>query len=171
MNKRCKQCLEDKELSMFYRNNRNLDGYTSTCKKCIGVYRKERYWNNREKAIADSVEWGKKNKEKRKIVKKRWADKNKTYIAVINKNLNARKQGAEGSFSLQEYNDKLDLYKNRCGYCSEREPYTVDHIVPISKGGTNYIDNIMPCCLQCNGQKRDYLLDEWKTLSNCYYKD
>ena len=36
---------------------------------------------------------------------------------------------------------------------------TVDHIVPQSKGGTNALDNLVPCCFSCNAKKKDK--DRW----------
>lgn len=34
---------------------------------------------------------------------------------------------------------------------------TVDHIVPLSKGGTHTYDNLRACCLNCNSKKGDRL--------------
>jgi 5-methylcytosine-specific restriction endonuclease McrA len=34
--------------------------------------------------------------------------------------------------------------------CGEAKPLTVDHVVPVSKGGSNDISNIQPLCLECN---------------------
>ena len=39
-----------------------------------------------------------------------------------------------------------DSYKNMA---------TVDHVIPQSKGGTNDIDNLVPCCFSCNAKKKD----------------
>jgi 5-methylcytosine-specific restriction endonuclease McrA len=33
--------------------------------------------------------------------------------------------------------------------------------VPLSRGGSNSITNILPACRRCNGDKRDLSLDEW----------
>lgn len=41
-----------------------------------------------------------------------------------------------------------------CYYCGQ-EANTVDHIVPISKGGISSEDNMISCCLRCNSSKRD----------------
>lgn len=41
-----------------------------------------------------------------------------------------------------------------CRYCGQ--PATqVDHVVPVSKGGTHSIANLVPCCARCNRTKSD----------------
>jgi len=186
MNKKCNRCGEVKPLENFMKNPKMADGRLHQCFVCVMKARKrfykkniqkfiearkKLYWSNREDAIKKSIEWGRKNKDKRKIIRKRWSIQNTLPKAVMNKNWNARKQGAKGSFTLEEYKNKLAIHNNKCGYCLVGDAYTVDHIVPISKGGTNFISNIMPCCLKCNGQKRDYLLNEWYKLPKCYCKN
>jgi hypothetical protein len=54
-----------------------------------------------------------------------------------------------------------------CAYCSKTfAPYasgiTADHIVPLSRGGSNEMDNLTACCLPCNSSKSDRLLSEWQ---------
>lgn len=49
-----------------------------------------------------------------------------------------------------------------CQYCSAKPPKVpleIDHINPISKGGTNDIDNLITSCFDCNRGKSDNLLD------------
>jgi nucleoside 2-deoxyribosyltransferase len=49
-----------------------------------------------------------------------------------------------------------------CWYCKRpTNPYDdfeVDHVMPVSKGGANRIDNLVPCCKACNASKRDTIL-------------
>lgn len=47
-----------------------------------------------------------------------------------------------------------------CQYCGD-EANTVDHIVPVSRGGTNDLANLTPACKTCNSSKRDKLVEEW----------
>ncbi len=51
-----------------------------------------------------------------------------------------------------------------CVYCgsSEGEKLTVDHILPISRGGTNALDNLATACKFCNTSKGTKTLVEWK---------
>jgi hypothetical protein len=49
-----------------------------------------------------------------------------------------------------------------CHYCGDRpERLCADHVVPLSRGGTNDEDNLVACCIPCNSSKCDKLLEEW----------
>lgn len=50
-----------------------------------------------------------------------------------------------------------------CTYCGATDqPLECDHIVPVSKGGTNDDDNLTTACKPCNRSKNDKLVDEWR---------
>jgi hypothetical protein len=54
---------------------------------------------------------------------------------------------------LQWY-EKMILFNFKCAYCGKSGiQLTKDHVIPISKGGTDDIENIVPCCRQCNSSK------------------
>lgn len=42
-----------------------------------------------------------------------------------------------------------------CAYCRVGSAETVDHIVPVSRGGSNAWSNLVGCCRQCNELKAD----------------
>jgi 5-methylcytosine-specific restriction endonuclease McrA len=61
-------------------------------------------------------------------------------------------------------------WKNRrgegvCRYCRRRFPpraLTMDHIVPIVRGGSSSRSNVVPCCKDCNSRKKHLLPVEWQ---------
>lgn len=73
----------------------------------------------------------------------------------------ARLRGAEGSHTVAEWLAVLADHDGRCVYCGEPAT-TRDHIIPINRGGTDYIDNIAPACFPCNASKQDRLPSEWR---------
>jgi len=63
--------------------------------------------------------------------------------------------------------------KGVCYYCNRkvgRENLTMDHIVPLGRGGRSTKGNVVPACKECNNKKKYMLPIEWdeymKDLSN-----
>lgn len=54
------------------------------------------------------------------------------------------------------------LYRSPCFYCGAVDAGTVDHVIPISRGGRQSIGNLVPACGSCNSSKHDKLLVEWR---------
>jgi 5-methylcytosine-specific restriction endonuclease McrA len=48
-----------------------------------------------------------------------------------------------------------------CRYCGAHDLLSVDHVVPVSRGGLNDLSNLAAACRPCNSSKRDRLLSEW----------
>jgi len=51
-----------------------------------------------------------------------------------------------------------------CYYCHESFPpktLTMDHIVPMARGGKSVKNNVVPCCKTCNSKKKQLLPLEW----------
>jgi|GEM_PF-6863838 len=52
-----------------------------------------------------------------------------------------------------------------CTYCGSSDDPTIDHIVPLIRGGTNDFANLTPACRSCNSSKGDRLLSEWRAMA------
>lgn len=64
---------------------------------------------------------------------------------------------------------KRKCAKGRCYYCNKAVPakeLTMDHIVPIAKGGKSTKSNVVPCCKTCNTEKKSHLLMDWQPGSD-----
>lgn len=48
-----------------------------------------------------------------------------------------------------------------CKYCGSAEKLTADHVVPLTRGGTNDLANLVACCRDCNLKKGNKLISEW----------
>lgn len=51
-----------------------------------------------------------------------------------------------------------------CYYCHQKFPYkqlTMDHLVPLARGGRSTKDNLVPACKDCNNKKKNMLAVEW----------
>jgi len=74
----------------------------------------------------------------------------------------ARKLETVGSFSVAEWLALVELWGGRCAYCGDPAPLEIDHRVPLSRGGTNSIENILPACGPCNRRKYAMSEDEFR---------
>lgn len=60
----------------------------------------------------------------------------------------------------------LNYYGYHCAYCTSdcSDHPTIDHVVPLSKGGGNTLDNLVIACFECNKKKGDRLPKDFKNL-------
>lgn len=78
----------------------------------------------------------------------------KARISTINKK--AMRKAAPGRFTHDDVQKRLTAQKHRCGWCRIKvTAYHVDHINPISRGGTNLPNNIQILCADCNMRKHN----------------
>ena len=135
----------------YYRNH----------KKRIQEMERNRYQKNREKILKQKKDWREKNKEKVKFWRKRYLLNHPEYKQWKKRKRRAREKNAEGNFTYKDWLKKKEEFNFQCAFCKESEPkikLTIDHIIPLSKNGTNYISNIQPLCFTCNIKKNNKIL-------------
>ena len=67
-------------------------------------------------------------------------------------------------FTTKERYTIYNRSEGHCGICGRfipLEEYTIDHIIPLSKGGTNDLSNLQACCSFCNKAKDDSIGDDF----------
>lgn len=56
--------------------------------------------------------------------------------------------------------------EGHCWYCGTRmnpfEDFSIDHVLPVARGGGNNPENLVPCCLPCNLQKKAMPLERFR---------
>lgn len=121
------------------------------CRDCYSKYVKERMTFEEQNAYKGV----RKPNESKQIYHRNYCKKHPNVISHLKANRYAREKGAMGSHTLQEWEELKNKYNNKCAICGKDAKLTKDHIIPLSKGGTNYISNIQPLCRNCNSRKSD----------------
>lgn len=63
---------------------------------------------------------------------------------------------AGDKISFGQWEEIVRRYGFACAYCQGGQPkLTIDHVVPLSKGGRHIVGNVVPACGHCNSSKRD----------------
>lgn len=133
------------------------------CPKC---YFKAWYERNRADKIAQTAEWKEQNRDKHLEAKRRWRKRHEEQVRRGNRHRRATLAGAEERpyteaevYALHGYHCYL------CGLPMNPDATgpgvpTFDHVIPLSRGGADVLDNVRPAHKGCNSRKHDRLLDE-----------
>lgn len=179
--KACTKRHKVKSLDDYGPDKRAKDSKQSQCKDCYAKYQAGRRADPVTKA-ADAVvkkrstakkpeHYAKIHADARRIrradpvKRRRELDQEKTWkdaarIAQYNHARRARKLGALIDGPLPPGTYTAVLASGPCVYCGA-EARTVDHIVPLARGGYEVEYNLVPCCGSCNSSKGAKLLSEW----------
>jgi 5-methylcytosine-specific restriction endonuclease McrA len=128
---------------------------------------KKRRAENRDVYLENRREWRKNNPEKVRQWAKRNPDKVRINGRAGNHRRKARKLQVGGTYTRLEWENLLDKYGHRCLCCGATGvPLSSDHVVPLSRGGSNDISNIQPLCVPCNSKKHTKIVDyriQWQS--------
>jgi 5-methylcytosine-specific restriction endonuclease McrA len=147
-----------KNISFF--NRYSAEWRKKNPEKAKEIQRKYRAVNH-ERVLASNKKWRDGNKEKQSASSKRWAILNNSKIREYSRKRRNSKFEAEGFHTQGEWDLLKVQYGFMCPSCKKKEPeikLTEDHIIPLSKGGSDYIENIQPLCGNCNCKKATKIL-------------
>lgn len=168
--KRCSRCKKEKSLEYFHKCSSGTQGVQGYCKDCQResgrTYDSKRYtkekgqreWQKRKndpKYHARRKEWLELNQEDQsKKARERYLSNRDRYTAY-RANDSASKKNVEGRIDPKEWLFIIGLINGKCLACGEppEDLITLDHVIPMAKGGLNKIENVQPLCLRCNLKK------------------
>jgi 5-methylcytosine-specific restriction endonuclease McrA len=145
----CSTCKTERPITDYFKLATSKDGRYGQCKHCRYAvskawhknnpqYRLEKYKQSRDISIAYVAKYQKEHPDK---------------VLIKNHKARAKKYGCEGTFTFEEWQHLCEKYNHCCLKCGGKEKLTIDHIIPLSGGGRNSIENIQPLCLRCNSSK------------------
>lgn len=126
--------------------------------------RKARYAANPQAALAKNREWREKNLEKHRALCRGWAKENPEAMRAIVAKRRAIRLSAEGSYAASDVEAMLARQGGLCNHCRVDfgARFHVDHVIPLSRGGSNWPDNLQLLCVPCNLSKADKLPHEFE---------
>jgi len=164
--KKCSSCGERKSRDLFYRNVRSSDGLTAACRACMGargkayrvthrdvvLARKRRYRDaNKDKIRAYGAQYNRRiTVEQRRKHKRQYRLNHPWARTLENNRYRAKKYGVCTGLTQTQWIQRLEEYDHNCAYCGKRERLTIEHIVPLSRGGSHTYENVIPACFWCN---------------------
>jgi len=178
LTKVCTQCKKNKPIDKFNIRADRIDytgigKYYSECTKCQKKTRKKRnkeyYAKHQQKRALEARERRardpeKANREHREYEQRRREDPERQRHWQIYQNLFAhgrrlQEKEAGGFCTVEQWEQRVKFYGDCCYIC-ERPYYsfpeseqTIEHVIPVSKGGTNWPSNLRPACKECNLEK------------------
>lgn len=157
-----------KRVNLHYANHkedkaRYAKEYQAKNKEKIAEYGRQWAIKNREKMIKKRAEYNIANKEKKAQYNREYHAKNKHAGRVAHTRRRARAAAVGGKYTAVDIERQYKAQKGRCYYCNCEvgNSYEVDHIIPLSRGGSNGPENIAVACMQCNRSKGSKLPTEW----------
>lgn len=123
---------------------------------------KARKYARLRERLANDPEWAAKERaRKRKVQQAAYNDKGKRgereRIRARIKSTKRKRAEGQGGFAPDDWLARVSEYGGRCAYCGcmttkggKVRRLTMDHVVPLSRGGKHVISNVVPCCIRCN---------------------
>lgn len=151
---RCRICRE-----LFSRTNNAQKFCGKSCRLVIirkqqRAYFKKSYPFRKQILIAKYNKWLENpvNRRRHNLRTAAWKKRNKDKVCLYSHRRRVLIRVA-GEYNIEDWRNIKRAFSFKCAICKKKKKLTVDHIIPVSKGGSNVRENIQPLCLSCNASK------------------
>jgi 5-methylcytosine-specific restriction endonuclease McrA len=155
--------LEEKRAKARKRVNKYRESHPEIIKARNLKYRIE----HREKSRQLQKDWRERNPEyhktyysKNKQYWTEWREKNRDSRNASNHKRRTNKLASKDTHTAEDRLLLFEKYNGLCIYCGN-EAKTIDHLIPLSRGGSNGVENLAPACLSCNSSKGAKTYEEY----------
>ena len=118
---------------------------------------------HKEELAALNATWRAAHTEEIKARSLAYYQANKEICVNRRRRRRARSAQAEGTHTAADIKAQYARQRGKCFWCGVKvgKAYHVDHVVPLSRGGSNWPENLVIACATCNMQKGAKLPHEW----------
>lgn len=138
--------------------------YLENNREKINLRKKARYYAHKERILAENKKRRDENKEH--VLEIERASRAKNIKAVRASKILSQAKRNFNLINCKSYiiieKDLKRLYSDPCYNCGSMQNQSIDHRIPISRGGDHGIGNFMTLCRSCNSSKKDKTITEWR---------
>jgi 5-methylcytosine-specific restriction endonuclease McrA len=179
LTKQCTKCFIDLPLDAFYKSKKIKSGLLPSCKKCCQTNSKIYRLNNQKKVLENKKQYRLKNKTTILIQDKKYRQANqerinaylreysKQYriehpeVAKLSKQKRRANKLNNGIYRVT-HKELKSLCAKACFYCGSFNNIEIDHVIPLARGGSHSVGNLVAACVKCNRSKGSKFVTEWR---------
>jgi 5-methylcytosine-specific restriction endonuclease McrA len=181
--KQCSKCKWIKPIGEFHKGEKYKGGIRSQCKKCahkqVGEWQKnnpDKVKESRQKSWENHREERNTKRRKRPIdwqpmtkaeISQRYYQRHRDEVRERSKTWNidpikvkikkyrrrAREYNAQGYATAEQIKSRIKMFGGKCWICG-KDYQEIDHVIALSRGGSNWPANLRPICKSCNSGKQ-----------------
>ena len=158
----CYKCHRELPVEQFSKCKSSKDGLRYECKECFRQY----YRENKEERLKHNKQYN-----------RQYYQTSQGQIALFNGYAKRRKrEETQGNgITKEQWLEMMNFFEWKCAYSGvlvdTQGNRSIDHIIPISKGGEHEVWNCVPMDRSLNKSKKDTDILEWYTSQEFYSKE
>jgi len=170
MEKTCNECRRPLPLESFANSANSPDGLQYKCRECQAkrwaAYKaakgdllraKQREYHAKPETKARKRAYGATDHMREYF--REWRRKNRAKIYGYERRYIDRRKANGGRFTAKDWVTLQEVFGGKCLSCGATCDLVADHVIPVSKGGTNGMENRQLLCRSCNSRKSDGTTD------------
>ena len=126
---------------------------------------------NRERISEWNKQYSHEHKIERTEYAKRYRMQNPERHRIAGHNRRVKIRSLPRTFTIKQWENAKLYFDNKCAFCGEEKPLTLDHFVAVDNGGEFTRDNVIPSCQSCNSSKWKHDCMVWFRKQLTYTKE